>query len=77
MGCLVSSAGVEMSQRDLIAAAFAGDDVQADFDAAKAVEAEAEAPSVEEPSQLPGWGAWASQQRQPQWLLTAKAKAQK
>ena len=68
---------MDMSQRELIAAAFAGDDVQADFDAAKAAEAEEEAPSVEEPSELPGWGSWASRQRKPHWLLNAKAKAQK
>lgn len=66
---------MDLSQRELIAAAFAGDDVQADFDAAKAAEAEAEAPIVEEPAQLPGWGAWASHQRKPLWLLTAKARA--
>lgn len=66
-----------MSQRELIAAAFAGDDVQADFEAAKAAEAEAEAPPVEEPSQLPGWGNWASRQKDPQWLLNAKDRAKR
>lgn len=65
-----------MTQRELIAAAFAGDDVQAEFDAEKAAEAEAEAPAVEEPSQLPGWGNWADRQREPAWLLSAKAQAQ-
>ncbi|KAK9812342.1 hypothetical protein WJX73_003829 [Symbiochloris irregularis] len=69
--------GQGMTQRELIAAAFAGDDVQAQFDADKAAEAEAEAPPVEEPSQLPGWGNWADRQREPAWLLSAKAQAQK
>ena len=36
-----------------------------------------EAPAVEEPSQLPGWGNWADRQREPAWLLSAKAQAQK
>ncbi len=48
----------------------------ADFAAAKAAEAEAEAPAEAAPSLLPGWGAWAGQQRTPAWMAAAQAKAQ-
>jgi U3 small nucleolar RNA-associated protein 14 len=68
-------AGPELSQRELVAMAFAGDDVQAEFAAEKVAEAEAEAPAEEVPSQLPGWGAWAAQQRKPGWLAAAEEKA--
>ena len=37
------------------------------FEEAKGREAEEEAPKVDAPSLLPGWGAWAGQQRSP-WL---------
>ena len=37
-------AGTELSQAELIKRAFAGDDVQADFEAAKAAEVEEELP---------------------------------
>jgi len=40
----VCDAGVELSQAELIKRAFAGDDVQADFEAAKAAEVEEELP---------------------------------
>ena len=43
--------GVDLSQRELVALAFAGDNVQAEF---AADTAEAEAPIVDAPSQLPG-----------------------
>ena len=66
---------MDLSQRELVALAFAGDDVQADFAADKADEAEAEAPKADAPSQLPGWGAWASSQRKPGWMAAAQAKA--
>lgn len=71
------SGGEEATQQELIARAFAGDDVAAEFEAEKEAEAEAEGPKVEVPSQLPGWGAWASTQREPKWLATAKLKAEK
>lgn len=67
--------GSELSQRELIARAFAGDDVQAEFEAVKAAEAEAEAPAAEAPSLLPGWGAWAAQQCTPGWMAAAQDKA--
>ncbi len=57
--------------------AFASDDVAGDFAADKAQEVAAELPHIEEPSLLPGWGAWADQQKDPKWMRDAKAKAQK
>ncbi|KAM0752317.1 small-subunit processome [Meredithblackwellia eburnea MCA 4105] len=44
-------------QRDLVAKAFAGDDVVAEFEAEKRREIERDAPR-EEDNTLPGWGAW-------------------
>ncbi|KAK4702289.1 U3 small nucleolar RNA-associated protein 14, partial [Phenoliferia sp. Uapishka_3] len=44
-------------QRELVAKAFAGDDVVADFEAEKRREIERDAPK-EEDNTLPGWGAW-------------------
>ncbi len=41
------------------------------------VQVAAELPHIEEPSALPGWGAWAEQQRDPKWMRDAKAKAQR
>ena len=68
--------GHGMSQRELIAAAFAGDDVQTDFEAAKTAETEAELPQEDLLTDLPGWGLWASQRKAPpKWLTDAKAKA--
>lgn len=66
-----------MTQQELIARAFAGDDVAAEFEAAKEAEVEAELPKVEAPSLLPGWGAWASQQREPGWMIAARVKAER
>jgi U3 small nucleolar RNA-associated protein 14 len=69
--------GEEASQQELIARAFAGDDVAAEFESEKEAEAEKEGPKIEFPSQLPGWGAWASLQKEPRWLAAAKIKAEK
>ncbi|KZW00502.1 small-subunit processome [Exidia glandulosa HHB12029] len=44
-------------QRDLVALAFAGDNVVEDFAELKRQEIEADAPKVEDTT-LPGWGAW-------------------
>ncbi len=70
-------AGTELNQRELIERAFAGDDVQAEFEEAKGREAEEEAPKVDAPLLLPGWGAWAGQQRMPGWMAKAQDKAQR
>lgn len=68
--------GGELSQRELIAMAFAGDDVEADFAAQKAEEAEAEAPPAEDGKMLPGWGSWASAKRLQRDADAAAKKAQ-
>ena len=47
--CLFCCAGTEMSQAELIKRAFAGDDVQADFEASKAAEVEEELPKQASP----------------------------
>lgn len=47
--CLFCCAGTEMSQAELIKRAFAGDDVQADFEASKAAEVEEELPKQARP----------------------------
>ena len=73
----ITRAGTELSQRELIARAFAGDDVQAEFDEAKGREAEEEAPKADAPSLLPGWGAWAGHQKTPGWMAKAQDKAQR
>ncbi|KAL9933014.1 hypothetical protein V8E36_008269 [Tilletia maclaganii] len=49
--------GVAFSQRDLVAEAFAGDDVAAQFAEEKRALVEADAPK-EEDNSLPGWGSW-------------------
>lgn len=43
----------------------------------QAAEAEAEAPPADAPSLMPGWGAWAGQQRTPGWMAKAQDKAQR
>ena len=57
--------------------AFAGDDVQADFAAAKAAEVGEELPPADVAAPLPGWGQWAGRAREPAWLAAAKEKARK
>ncbi|GIL87950.1 hypothetical protein Vretifemale_15914 [Volvox reticuliferus] len=64
-------------QRDLIRQAFAGDDVEAEFAEEKAAAVAEELPGVDEPSIIPGWGAWASNQRNSKWMQAAKEKAEK
>ena len=64
-----------MSQRELIAQAFAGDDVVAEFQEEKDTEIEKELPKTETASLLPGWGTWADKQKEPQWMIAAKQKA--
>lgn len=64
------------SQEELVRRAFAGDDVAATFAAEKQAEVEAELPSSDVPGELPGWGTWASQKREPQWVQAARAKAE-
>ncbi|WVQ71476.1 hypothetical protein IAR50_001014 [Cryptococcus sp. DSM 104548] len=54
---LLPSGVKAFQQRDLVAEAFAGDNVVEDFAAEKARQVEADAPKVEDTS-LAGWGSW-------------------
>jgi U3 small nucleolar RNA-associated protein 14 len=54
--------------RDVISAAFAGDDVVAEFEKDKAEAAQESLAAVEEPMGLPGWGLWANRKREPQYV---------
>ncbi|KAG2423906.1 hypothetical protein HXX76_014959 [Chlamydomonas incerta] len=65
------------SNKDLIRQAFAADDVAAEFAEEKAAAVAEELPDIQEPSALPGWGAWSSQQRNPKWMQAAKDRAAK
>ncbi len=60
-------------QRELVAKAFAGDNVVADFEAEKRREIERDAPR-EEDNTLPGWGAWSGKgvkkQKKPKKFIT-------
>ena len=71
--------GVSARQRAVIAAAFAGDDVAAEFASAKAAEVAAEAPddgtAILATAVLPGWGAWAEEQSVPKAAKAAAAVA--
>lgn len=55
--------GKGTSQQDLIRQAFAGDDVEADFQDAKARVLGQETVQVEESKTLPGWGQWSHIQK--------------
>ena len=60
----------DTSQQELIRRAFAGDDVEADFQDMKARAMDEEVVQVEEPKSLPGWGQWTHVQKkrvQPGW----------
>jgi Utp14 protein len=48
-----------------MAAAFAGDDVVAEFEEQKADAAKETIQDVEDPQALPGWGTWANSKREP------------
>lgn len=51
--------------------------MEAEFEADKATEVTAELPALEEPSVLPGWGAWTAQQKDPKWIKDAKDRVQR
>ncbi|WWC69729.1 uncharacterized protein I206_103672 [Kwoniella pini CBS 10737] len=54
----ISGKGIKaFQQRDLVAQAFAGDNVVEEFEREKERQVEADAPKVEDTS-LPGWGSW-------------------
>lgn len=60
------------SQAELIRRAFAGDDVEDDFDKDKQEILNEENPEPEKPMLLPGWGQWTDIQRKkglPSWMV--------
>eukprot|EP00898_Chlorokybus_atmophyticus_P006709 jgi/Chlat1/7039/Chrsp56S06716 len=70
--------GDTLTQQEIIRRAFAGDDVQADFDAEKQAAVEEELPKIEGPMALPGWGQWATQKhRKPKFAVKAEEEAKK
>ena len=61
-------------QRELVAEAFAGDDVALDFAREKRAAAEADAPKEEDTS-LPGWGSWGGKGARPTKKVPKERKA--
>lgn len=56
---------------DPLQAAFAGDDVVAEFERDKAEAARESTDAVEDPTSLPGWGSWAKAGRDPECASSA------
>lgn len=68
------------SQTDLIRRAFAGDDVEDDFEKDKQEVLNEENPEPEKPVLLPGWGQWTHIQKKkglPSWMLEEHENAKK
>lgn len=68
------------SQEELIRQAFAGDDVDDDFEKDKQEILNEENPEPEKPLLLPGWGQWTHVQQKkglPSWMLKKHEDAQK
>ncbi|KAL4305256.1 hypothetical protein AHAS_Ahas16G0060100 [Arachis hypogaea] len=68
------------SQEELIRQAFAGDDVEDEFDKYKMEILNEENPEPEKPVLLPGWGQWTHVQKKkglPSWMLKEHENAQK
>ncbi|KAI3939874.1 hypothetical protein MKW98_029650 [Papaver atlanticum] len=68
------------SQADLIHNAFAGDDVEEEFEKEKLEALNGENPEPEEPTLVPGWGQWTYIQKKkglPSWMVEEHAIAQK
>ncbi|XP_073275995.1 uncharacterized protein [Primulina huaijiensis] len=68
------------SQSELIQRAFAGDDVEEDFEKDKAEVLNEENPEPEKPILLPGWGQWTDVQKKkglPSWMLEEHETAKK
>ncbi|KAL2609839.1 hypothetical protein R1flu_028412 [Riccia fluitans] len=69
-----------MSQQALIRQAFAGDDVEAEFEQIKSQALDSEVPQGEAPVTLPGWGQWAHIQQkrgQPAWIQREQERLKK
>lgn len=68
------------SQEELIRRAFAGDDVEDDFEREKQDALNEEVPEPEKPLLLPGWGQWTNIQKKrgpPSWMLAEHDIAKK
>ncbi|PHT96975.1 hypothetical protein BC332_34100 [Capsicum chinense] len=68
------------SQEELIRRAFAGDDVEDEFEREKQDALNEEVPEPEKPVLLPGWGQWTSIQKKrgpPSWMLQEHDNAKK
>lgn len=68
------------SQTDLIHRAFAGDDVEAEFEKDKMEVLNEENPEPEKPVMLPGWGQWTGVQQKrgpPSWMLEEHERAKR
>ncbi|PHU18586.1 hypothetical protein BC332_14281 [Capsicum chinense] len=68
------------SQEELILCAFAGDDVEDEFEREKQDALNEEVPEPEKPVLLPGWGQWTSIQKKrgpPSWMLQDHDNAEK
>lgn len=68
------------SQAELIRRAFAGDDVEEDFEKDKMEILNEENPEPEKPILLPGWGQWTHIQQKkglPSWMLREHENAKK
>ncbi|KAI3925417.1 hypothetical protein MKW98_015765, partial [Papaver atlanticum] len=68
------------SQADLIRNAFAGDDVEEEFEKEKLETLNEENPEPEKPTLVPGWGQWTHIQKKkglPSWMVKEHAIAQK
>lgn len=68
------------SQAELIRRAFAGDDVEEEFEKDKEAILNEENPEPEKPMLLPGWGQWTHVQKKrglPSWMLAEHANAKK
>jgi len=63
------------TNEELMRRAFANDDIEAEFEKEKLADVDAELPNADVPKNLPGWGAWASEQRVPKWMQDAEKKA--
>lgn len=68
------------SQAELIQRAFAGDDVEEDFEKDKDAFLNEENPEPEKPVLIPGWGQWTEVQKKkglPSWMLQEHESAKK
>ncbi|KAG6471777.1 U3 small nucleolar RNA-associated protein 14-like [Zingiber officinale] len=68
------------SQADLVHQAFAGDDVEAEFEKYKLEHLNEECPEPEKPELIPGWGQWTDIQQKrgmPSWMINEHKNAKR